>query len=63
MYTQEQINIIAKCYMEEISRLTEIKANMSLTILSLRTKNAELLKEIAELKKPVENGQEVTIKN
>ena len=61
MYSQEQINTIAKSYMEEISRLTEIKANMSLTILSLRTKNAELVKENEQLKKPVENGETVII--
>lgn len=54
MYTQDQANTIAQSYIQEICRLTEIKANKDLVILDLKNKNAALQKENAELKKQIE---------
>lgn len=44
LFTQEQLNIVAKSYEDEVRRLLQLKVNYELTILSLKN-------EIAELKK------------
>lgn len=54
-YTQEQLNTVAQCYQDEITRLLQVKVNKDLIILRLTQSNAEKDKQIAELNKVSEN--------
>ena len=49
-YTQEQMNVVAQTYNDEITRLNQLRATDKLTIYSLRKKNQELGKELQSLK-------------
>jgi hypothetical protein len=51
MIAQDQINAIVKSYSEEVNRLLEIKANLTLAIQAAGKAIAEKDKEIAALKK------------
>lgn len=53
-FTQEQANALARSYIEEISRLMEVKANKDLFILNLKQQLAALQKENEELKKQLQ---------
>jgi prefoldin subunit 5 len=62
MITQDQINAIAKSYSEEVNRLLEIKANLTLALQAAGKAITEKDKEIAALKKqlqPVENKEPI----
>jgi hypothetical protein len=49
-FSQEQINAIASCYIDEISRLLQVKANDRLIILDYKKQLDKVTKENAELK-------------
>lgn len=50
-FSQEQINAVASCYVDEINRLLQTKVNDRVTILDLKNRIVNLEKELAELKK------------
>lgn len=58
MYSQDQINAVAKSYSDEIVKLLEVKASQNLTIQDLSKKLIEKDKEIEKLK---QQKEEVTV--
>ena len=60
-YTQEQVNAIAQSYLNDIARLSELKANMTLQVLNLRSLVAAKDKQIAELKKQVPEPEKESV--
>lgn len=58
MFTQDQINAVAKSYSDEIVKLLEVKASQTMTIQDLRRKIIEKDKEIEKLK---QQKEEVTV--
>lgn len=49
-FSQEQINAVASCYVDEINRLLQLKANDRLIILDYKKQLDKVTKENAELK-------------